>query len=164
MKKLLYTIIGLSLLIAACKPEIKGELGEPFDKVKGISGSWEIGAFKQRDENNPIKEVRDLSEFYVNTDVAPTKITFNPSDATFEVIPGAGKNYFGVGGTWRFDNPSYPTSLILETETDTTSLKLGSMPREIDSSLDIELPRFCVDNLGVASPTVTYIITLKRAQ
>lgn len=164
MKKILFTAIAFALVLTSCKPEIKGELGEPFDKVKGLSGNWELGGFAQRDENNPIKEVRDLSDFYIDGISAPTKFNFNSGDMTYTITPGPGKNFLSLNGNWRFDNPDFPTELILESTTDTLTLKLGTVPREFDQTIKMELPRFCVDDLGVASPTVTYIYTLNRAQ
>jgi len=164
MKKIIFTALAFTLVLTNCKPELKGELGVPFDKVKGLSGNWELGAFAQRDENNPIKEIRDLSEFYIDGTSNPTLFNFNSSDMTYTVTPGPGKNFLNSGGTWRFDNAEFPTELILEGSSDTLSLKLGTAPREFDQTLKLEFPRFCVDALGVATPTVTYIYTLNRAQ
>lgn len=158
----MYLIAGISLLMWSCKPELKGELGEATDKVAAMDGEWEISAFKQRDENNPIKEVRDLSEFYVVDGVTPTQLTFNSSDRTYSVVPGPGKNYFGSGGTWRFDDDFAPSEIVLETATDTFSLALGSMPRSFDPLLSFELPRYCTDASGNRTATVTYIINISR--
>lgn len=153
----------LVMTIPSCKPDIKGELGESFSKVEGLNGNWQLISFSQRDENNPIKEVRDLSEFYVVPGEESTKMSFSASDFTYTVEPGSGRNFFGTEGTWRFDNNEAPSFLYLQNTADTLELKLGSMPRSFDQQLDIELPRYCVDNLGVATPTVTYIFTIQRA-
>lgn len=163
MKNIISIALAL-LLLASCKPEIKGELGESFSKIEGIAGNWELNVFSQRDENNPIKEVRDLSEFYVIPGEQPTRISFNSDDFTYAVIPGAGRNYFGTGGTWRFDDNAAPAYIFLEGETDTLQLKLGSMPRTYNQFLKLELPRFCTDASGNRTPTVTYIFTIQRAQ
>jgi hypothetical protein len=161
------TIPTLALMLVAswtlftCKPQPKGELGETFDKVKGMTGTWEISAFSQLDLNNPIQEERDLSEFYVVEGESPLTITFN-SDFTYAVIPGSGKNYFGTAGNWRFDNNEAPTNLYLENAADTLFLNLGAVVREFDSQLSIELPRFCVDELGVRQNTVIYKFQFNR--
>lgn len=164
MKKIFFTALAFTLVLTNCKPDVKGELGEPFDKVKGLSGHWELGAFSQRDENNPIKEIRDLTEFYVDGINTPTQFNFNSTDMTYTIIPGPGRNYLSPSGTWKFDNAEFPTELILEGTTDTLTLKLGTAPREFDQSIKLELPRYCVDLLGVPTPTVTYIYTINRAQ
>lgn len=160
MKKILYIVFVVGL--GSCKPEIKGELGEPFSKVDGINGSWQLTTFSQRDENNPIKEVRDLSEYYIIDGQESTKLTFNSSDFTYSVEPGPGRNFFGTEGTWRFDNNEAPAYVFLEMPTDTLQLTLGSMPRSIDTQLNLELPRYCVDANSNAVPTVTYIFNIQR--
>ena len=162
MKKYIYIIASFTLLVYSCKPELKGELGESTDKVAAMNGNWEVSAFKQRDENNPIKEVRDLSEFYIVDGQTPTQLTFNSSDRSYTVVPGPGKNYFGTGGTWRFDDDFAPSEIVLETATDTFSLAMGTMPRDFDPTLSFELPRYCTDALGNRTPTVTYIINISR--
>lgn len=160
MKKLLYIAIIASL--AACKPELKGELGEPFSKVEGINGDWQLVSFSQRDENNPIKEIRDLSEYYIVPGEDATRIHFNSTDFTYQVEPGPGRNFFGISGTWSFDNNTAPSFLYLEQENDTLEIKLGSMPRIFDQQLNLELPRYCTDNNGNRSATVTYIFNIQR--
>jgi Domain of unknown function (DUF5004) len=162
MKKYIYILSAALVLNWGCKPELKGELGEGTDKVAAMNGSWQISSFQQRDENNPIKEVRDLSEFYIVDGETPTQIEFNSSDKSYSVVPGAGRNYFGTGGTWRFDDNFAPSEIVLETPTDTFSLALGSMPREVESNLSFELPRYCVDAEGNSTATVTYIINITR--
>jgi hypothetical protein len=163
MKRTFYLLSAMALLWS-CKPKVDGELGESFDKVQGINGTWEIAAFSQRDENNPIKEVRDLSQFYIVPGEDPTRITFNSANKTFAVEPGPGKNFFGTSGNWHFDDDNYPTEVILESPGDTAVLSMGTMPREFDSHLELELPRYCEDALGNRTPTVTYIFNIQRVQ
>jgi hypothetical protein len=162
MKKIFFYTTILALLSVGCKPDLKGELGEGTDKIAAMNGEWQISAFQQRDENNPIKEVRDLSQFYIIEGVTPTQLTFNSSDLTYSVVPGPGKNYFGTGGNWRFDDNFAPSEIILETATDTFSLALGTMPRDFDPTLSFELPRYCTDASGNRTATVTYIINISR--
>ena len=47
-----YTSLSAALILAivaiafnACKPESTGELGDPFDKVAGMAGTWELSSF-----------------------------------------------------------------------------------------------------------------------
>jgi hypothetical protein len=135
----------LALIISGflgCKPESSGELGEPFDKVKGITGTWELSAFTQQDLNSPVKETRDLSAFYIDGIATPLQLSFN-ADRTYTVTIEMGKNYFGNGGTWGFDDDLYPTYLELYTVEDTLQYNLGGMVREFDQNLDIEYRRDC---------------------
>lgn len=159
-KTILFLAVGAALI--TCKPKLEGELGEAFSKVEGLNGTWQITEFSQRDENNPIKEVRDLSSFYIQDGIESTTITFNSSNMTYTAVPGPGKNYIGTEGSWHLDNNEAPTELIFENVTDTLSMLLGSMPRVFDTQLDLELPRFCIDASGVKTETVTYIFQISR--
>ena len=144
-----YTSLSTALILAivaiafnACKPESTGELGDPFDKVAGMSGTWELSSFTQQDLNSPVKETRNLSAFYIDGTVTPLQLTFN-ADRTYSVALEMGKNYFGEGGTWGFDDDLYPTYLELFSTTDTLVYNLGGMVREFDQQLAIEYRRDC---------------------
>ena len=93
------TLAIVAIAINACKPESTGELGDPFDKVAGMTGTWELSSFTQQDLNSPVKETRDLSAFYIDGTVTPLQLTFN-ADRTYSIALEMGKNYFGEGGTW----------------------------------------------------------------
>ena len=55
----LASLLSLAALVVVggCKPEISGELGEPFDKIEGMAGTWQLTAFTQQDLNSPVKEI-----------------------------------------------------------------------------------------------------------
>ncbi len=148
--------IGFGTFFAGCKPETNGDLGEPFDKVKGLLGTWELQAFTQQDLNSPIKETRDLSEFYLDGTVTPLQLTFR-EDRTYSVAIELGKNYFGEGGTWGFDDELYPTFLELTTNNDTLSYNLGGMVRDFDQAFSIEYRRNCN-----GTPTNIYTFEFNR--
>ena len=150
------------VLLIACKPDLKGELGTPSDKVEGINGTWEIATFSQQDPNNPIREERDLSEFYVIPGETPTQLTFDKTNRTYTVQAGAGKNFFGDGGSWGFDNDEYPTYLMLYTPTDTIQTLLGSVVRPTDTQLRIQLENACVDAAGIKTVTSIYKFSFNR--
>lgn len=156
--------LAASLAIAGCKPDLKGELGSPSNKMEGMSGTWELSKFSQKDLNNPIQEERDLSDFYVNGTDTPYRLTFNLSDMTYTVVPGPGRNYFGSTGTWGFDNPDFPSLLNLYSATDTLQFDLGSMVRPFDNALNLELPRPCTDEDGNTTKTVIYQFQFNRVQ
>ena len=116
-----YTSFSAVLILAivaiafnACKPESTGELGDPFDKVAGMAGTWELSSFTQQDLNSPVKETRDLSAFYIDGTVTPLQLTFN-ADRTYSVASTA----------------------------DTLVYNLGGMVREFDQQLAIEYRRDC---------------------
>lgn len=148
--------IASAVYLGGCKPETHGEVGEPFDKVKGMTGTWALNSFTQQDLNSPIKEERDLSAFYIDGVVTPLQLTFN-ADRTYTVAIEMGKNYFGEGGTWGFDDDLYPTYLELFTATDTLVYNLGGMVREFDQTLNIEYRRDCS-----GTPTNIYTFEFNR--
>lgn len=143
MKKLLYASVAVTLVLVACKPEIEGELGDPFDKRAGLHGTWVLNQFLQKDLNNPVKEERDLSSFYVQDGVDPLEISFDKDNESYSIEQTVGRNYFGDGGDWFFDNPDYPSFLLLDTGTDTLEFEMGTMVREYDNMLSLQLPRGC---------------------
>lgn len=150
------------VLLIACKPELKGELGVSADKVEGLNGTWEVATFSQQDPNNPIREERDLSEFYVVAGETPTRLSFDKTNRTYTVQAGPGKNFFGDGGSWGFDNDEYPTYLMLYTPTDTIQTLLGSVVRPSDSNLSIQLESDCVDASGNRTVTSIYKFSFNR--
>jgi hypothetical protein len=162
MKKTLLLTMGIALSLWACKPDTKGELGEESNKIEGITGTWEIVSFKQQDPNNPIREERDLSEFYIVPGQTPYRLTFDKATMTYGVTAGPGKNYFGTGGRWAFDNNEYPTYLYLYTPTDTLETLLGSVVRPSDNQLNIQLENYCEASDGSRTTTAIYTFTFNR--
>lgn len=164
MKKTLYitSLILLVLAFIGCKPELKGELGEPFDKVKGMAGTWELTSFIQKDLNNPIKEERDLSQFYINGIDSPMTLQMSPSDRAFSVDIINGKNFFGNEGTWMFDNDEFPTVIFFDNGDAILEFKLGRVVRPFDNNLSIELDRKCINSEGDELDTVVYIFNFNR--
>ena len=158
---ILFILLGV-LSLSSCKKTIEGELGEPFDKVSGMAGTWQLTTFSQTDLNNPIQEKRDLSRFYIKDGITPLEITFTKAGRTYETDIEFGKNYFGTSGTWGFDNEEYPSYLLLYGETDTLQFNLGSVVRSFDQTMSIELPRGCSLNKADAVPTVVYTFEFTR--
>ena len=155
-------ILGLAVIASSCKPEVEGELGEPFDKVAGMSGTWELSTFLQKDLNNPIKEERDLSMVYINGVDQPLRLTFDATERTYQVEITNGRNFFGTDGTWSFDNDQYPTTLILDNATEVLEMNLGSVVRTFDNELSIELDKACINTEGDITQTVIYIFNFNR--
>lgn len=175
MKKIFILAAGIAFTLWACKPELKGELGEPANKLDGMAGTWEIVSFKQQDPNNPIREERDLSEFYIQEGETPYRLTFNKDSMTYSVAEGPGKNYFGTGGTWNFDDNEFPTYLFLRPPSmfsdnshdgflvsGEKKLLLGSVVRPSDNTLNIQLENYCEDADGNRTTTAIYTFTFNR--
>jgi hypothetical protein len=112
-RQLFYSLIVLcgamlTLELQGCKPESSGQLGDPFNKLEGMYGIWELDAFSQTDLQNPLREVRDLSELYIDGIVTPMQVTLN-EDRSYEVTVEKGKNYFGDMGIWSLDDETHPS-------------------------------------------------------
>lgn len=135
-------VVAVLLSLAGCKETIEGELGTPFDKVAGMSGDWELHAFTQTDLNNPVQEQRDLTFLYTEGVTQPLTLSFD-AEGTYAVALEQGKNYFGEGGTWTFDDLNYPTFLLLDTGTDTLEFNLGAVVRPFDQDMSIEIQKGC---------------------
>lgn len=152
-------IAALAFLFG-CKPEIAGELGDPIDKRSGFLGTWELASFTQQDLNNPVKETRDLSHLYIQDGVSPMRMQFNDDDS-YVIQQEIGREYFGTGGQWAFDDPAFPTFLILKGEADTLQYNMGSTVRPYDDQMAIEYRRSCGEG-GARVETVIYTFTFNR--
>ncbi len=161
MKKYTFLLMLTALSLVTCKPEISGELGTRPERFGAMNGTWSIYSFSQLDLNNPIREERDLSEFYVIEGETPLRISFNASDLTYAVTPGPGKNYFGTSGTWGFDNAEFPSYLYLYGD-DTLRFDLGSIIKPTDTEMVLALPRLCDDGAGNVLETVIYNFAFER--
>jgi hypothetical protein len=163
MNNKIYALLLLVIVVvSSCKPDLKGELGDPSNKVAGMAGTWKVSQFSQIDLNNPVQEERDLTEFYVVEGQDVLTIEFKEEGRTYTVTPGAGRNFFGTGGTWAFDNDAAPSTLILTGDVETLELPLGAMVREFDNNFSIEIPRFCEDASGNRTNTVIYKFQFTR--
>lgn len=149
-------LLSVLAVMAGCKERIEGELGTPFDKVAGMSGDWELAAFTQTDLNNPVQETRDLSHFYTEGATTPLTLTFD-AEGSYAVAVEQGKNYFGEGGTWSFDDINYPTYLVLDTGSDTLEFNLGAVVRPFDQQMSIEIRKGCQ-----STETVIYSFDFNR--
>ena len=153
-------VLALAISMAGCKPVIEGELGDPVDKRAGFLGTWELSSFTQQDLNNPLKETRDLSNVYIQEGIAPMRMTFNGDDS-YSIQQEIGRAYFGEGGMWSFDDPSFPTFLRLMGESDTLEYNLGTTVRPYDDQMAIEYRRSCGEG-GALVETVIYTFTFNR--
>lgn len=146
------TTIALTMSLClgwlGCKPDLQGELGDPFPKFEGMIGVWQLGNFAQQDLQSPLKEIRDLSSVYIDGQVTPLQLSLN-EDLSYSVAIEKGRNYFGTTGTWGLDDPDYPTKLILHAmdelgmPSDTFVYDLGAVVRPHDNLLDIVYDRPC---------------------
>ena len=160
MKKIAFIICVATLIMAGCKPDKKTDIGEPFDKVAGLEGTWILSGFLQKDLNNPVQEERDLSEYYIVDGAAPLELTFSAADRAYSIEITEGKNFFGTGGTWTFDNDQFPTSILFDDGTNQNIFSIASVVREFDNMLTIQLEKGCSET----DLNVIYKFNFDRAQ
>jgi hypothetical protein len=164
MKTFSYTltlVLVISMLASGCKKKIEGELGTPYSKVTGMTGDWELSKFVQIDLNNPIKEERDLTEFFVQEGSTPFTMSFESADRSFTSAIEIGKNYFGESGTWSFDDDNYPSFLYIDNATQILEFEMGNMVDQYDNELQLDLNRACISGTDVTE-TVIYRFVFKR--
>ena len=128
--------------IIACRPDIK-EIGEPSSHVTGIEGTWEVNRVDLVDLALDLPEEMEITEFYLDGTSAPLTISFDYNAKTYEVIEaGAGTSFLGTNGTWAYDDPEYPTEMIVVTNaSETLNLSLTKMVRASDAEMGFELKR-----------------------
>lgn len=151
-------LLLLILAAAGCKPDLKGELGEITDKVKGLNGTWEIEQFIQQDPNNPILEERDLSSFYVREGTEPMRMVISTADRSYSVTQTIGKRFFGSSGTWELDDEIAPSYLTLFGDGDTLRVDLDRMVLPNSQTMGLVYTRECSDGFR----NVIYKFNFKR--
>jgi hypothetical protein len=132
-------LVGFSL--TSCEPEDYKPIGEPFDKIEGMVGTWKITSVVQVDEEAIAKDLSftelNITNFF---DFSNYRITFNVDEenkpSTFEVVnPDKAPNFITVTGRWAFDNENFPSYLYLirlnalQEPLDTNKLFLNAPPR-----------------------------------
>ena len=145
MKTYLRPIAYFCLLISAsllngCKPEIK-DIGPSYVAGEGIYGTWSMSKIIQTDLKVPLPESKDLSSLL--SDPAGKMILRINKDKTYEITqPGYVPRIFGTSGTWSYDVTPFPTKLMFyPTPTDTVTVSLSNMPREIDNNFGFNFDR-----------------------
>ncbi len=158
MKKKLIIYAALAMSMAACKPEIKGELGELTNKEVGMDGIWELSKFTIQDPNSPILEQRDFTSFYTGENITPMTIHFDAATHEYHVDITKGRNFFGDQGTWFLDDIIAPSALYMVSSDDTTEIALGSMVTANSSEMNLSINRVCSSGFK----NVTYKFNLTR--
>jgi len=152
MKKIFaHMLMATVILGSSCKKD-RPELDPPSSKLEGISSTWEMMEVVQVDIASLAQKKLDVSQAFIGAKAM--KMTFNSSDFTYSVVPGFGPNYFGNGGSWKFDDNEYPTMITLTTDNrETKILPLVRTIRTVDVFLNFSYSRTCVND---DAPYVAY--------
>jgi len=163
LAKIVLVAICGAVAISGCRDIRDAELGEPFSKIEGLTlTQWEITSISIVDGADPARSSRDFGDFYLNGDSKLT-LDFN-DDGTFMVEVGDGLNFLPSDGTWQFDDPDYPTKIILNAATNPQELQLEAPTRKIDQELKVRFDKyFCVLEEGEPEvPVYSYRLIFQR--
>ncbi len=157
--KSVFLALIVTLLFAGCQ-EDEYEIGEPFSKLEGINGSWEISQVNQVDfTNRPVFDISiDVSELIIGSD--PMSINFNSETTKYTIEAGTTSNLLGDGGNWYFDDDQFPTAItfVRNDGTQTTVQMIGTV-RIVDNELRFEISKDCS---SVESPEFGYEYVFQR--
>jgi len=134
MKKVSILLPALLLiLLSACKPDQFDSVGEPFDRVQQLQGTWKMAQVFQVDTE---AEFRGFPEYVQRQDVTTLvagvaytdfEITFTVGSdgkpATFSVKKGTAPVDVPASGSWGFNDPDFPSVITLTN---------GSVSRKVD--------------------------------
>jgi hypothetical protein len=161
--KTLTFLLVIGAIVSGCRDIRDAELGEPFSKIEGLTlTKWEITSVSIVDGADPARSSRDFSQFYLNGDTKLT-LTFD-EDYTFMVEVGEGLNFLPSDGTWQFDDPDYPTKIILNAGSNPQELQLEATTRFVDQELKVRFDKyFCVLEEGEPEvPVYSYRLIFQR--
>lgn len=159
MKKtnFLLLILGLAILIG-CKPDEPESIGDRFDTVEGINGSWVIDRVEVVDETLPVPETRDISDYFISK-TNKVGMSFNTSNKTYTIDNAQEPaNPFGASGIYTINDPKYPSQLTLySVSQDTIEMDLTNMVRSIDPYMGYKIKKEACGGVYAS-----YIYTFRR--
>lgn len=169
MKLYKHILLGMSMgmLMLACSPEEPGPIGEPANKVEQISGTWQIDRVIQVDiaaeqKGFPsIATAKDITNALPGMSYADATFTFNATEAvpgTFEIDKGNSPLLLPAAGNWSFNNPEYPSAVVLAANGTEQQLEIASFAEVEAGVLVFKIVRLSPDG----RPYVRYEYYLNR--
>lgn len=140
MKKTLIVAFALATMVMGCRPDPFEPIGEPLDIKEGFLGDWKVVSVTQIDEvklaaeeSNATRDLTNLFNFYEYA------ITF-ATDGSYTISPGKAPNFAGTtSGTWSFDNPDFPTVVLLSEDSGTTTAAKFNLTRTPQKNINLQL-------------------------
>lgn len=143
MKKLVYMISAVMLIIAGCDNiKIPGDAITDYPII--IGGTWKIGKVLQN--NVDITSSYDFSSFLLTlnyTGETPSTFAISDNKTPFASINPPVNNF--TQGTWEFDNPIYPSEIHLKSAS-SAIIKIQPVFAKNNTHLDIEFQMDCSNN------------------
>ncbi len=167
MKKLFFNLGKIAFVafvcmtvFTACHKDYETVQLTPLgDPAIALNGTWHLHHLTQTDQVLKAKDkpVLDITDFVLNG--GKFELTFNSAAKTYTVASTARINYLGAGGTFAFDDPKFPTKIILtSTAGSVINLPLGAPMRpEKPSDLIFKYSR-----TKRGKPSVTYNYTFEK--
>lgn len=151
MKKYILTIaIAAAALLQGCQPEEVKPVGEPFNRLEQVSGTWQISRVIQVDtdaENKgfPMFAQRlDVTNRVAGRSFTDFRITFNATgDTPTNFTTQAGSSPMNVlpSGTWQFDDPRFPSKIVLRNGNIQQEFDIASLAGLTSGRLTLKLVR-----------------------
>ncbi len=125
----IFFVVLASAIFVGCQPDEIEPIGTPLSYTEGIAGSWKLESVMLTDEIAASAEepnaATDVTPYFNFSDYA---VSFNGNNFTIEA--GNAPNFINMtSGTWAFDDPNYPTKVILTDGEQTSELALDYAPK-----------------------------------
>lgn len=137
----LIMLLGAGMILSSCKKDYP-EVGDMASKSEGILGSWKAEKVMQVDYDAQDKG-EDLFQWNISSafNLTDYVITFN-ADGTF-AITGTAHNFAKItSGTWSFDDPAYPTKVLIANGAVTDAFALLAPPKKGWDSFILSYDRY----------------------
>lgn len=164
MQKILIFTSLLFLFIVSCRPKDDFKpIGEPFDQVLGLKGTFKLAKVEQVDElTSSLTKTLDVSDYCVGDNPMTLSFTID-TPHTVTINPGNSADFLSGGAsslTWAYDRDDAPSYLTLSNGTQWSLLK---PIREFDKQLFLKLVKYyTTDDNGNPKATITYQFTFDR--
>ena len=153
MHKILFSfgviaVLAAALITPGCKAKT-GEFQEAYDHQAAISHSWKLTSVVQIDKLVNPQETMNVDSYMLGANAA--EISFN-ADYSYTLTLNDSKIGIGTTGSWEFDDPDYPSVVLLSSNGKTYRMNLESSIRPFDTELVLGLDH-CGDNKFVVKYT-----------
>ncbi len=147
-KSLALTLVITAIALQGCIDEAP-DIGEPFDRVNSLSGTWQLISVVQNDE---IAISRGFPAFVQSVDLTE-RIGFTDYELTLSINEeGNPTNYTENRGTspailaiptgsWSVDEPSAPSTITFSGEGGITVLEIGTYVGLLEGLLTLKLTK-----------------------
>ena len=138
-------LVAVLFLTKGCIDDIK-PIGEPFDKLEAINGTWKLIEVIQIDEidDDEASKRLDVSSILIGTD--PAEFSIDSGSKSYTIETGTSRLVIASSGSWSFDDDEFPSEIILN---NMEVLKMQSSIRPFDTELRVLYTRPKGDCLDV---------------